>query len=196
MFRHGRKMLIALVLGIGLLVGGGAILSVDAVNKYTSATAFCTSCHSMATLANDPHFQRAPHIANAAGVNPSCGDCHIPSNNFFIETYTHVTKGVKDLIAERSYSSDDAAAWEARRVALADSVRFQMRSQDSVTCRSCHNAADITPQTTAGKAAHALLQSQQVTCIDCHMNLVHAPVPPSLEFLRSSGLGETRNGSD
>ena len=26
-----------------------------------------------------------------------------------------------------------------------------------------------------------------MTCIDCHFNLVHAPVPPTIDFIRGSG---------
>jgi hypothetical protein len=31
-----------------------------------------------------------------------------------------------------------------------------------------------------------------MTCIDCHFNLIHAPVPPSMSFIRGSGIGEPK----
>jgi nitrate/TMAO reductase-like tetraheme cytochrome c subunit len=122
-------------------------------------------------------------------VRPSCGDCHIPKTNWFVETYAHVAGGVKDTIAEYSNDFSNRAAWEKRRVELAHYVRGEMRRQDSVTCRSCHDAGAVKPASERGRAAHALLQERKLTCIDCHFNLVHAPVPPSIEFLRGSNIG-------
>jgi len=179
---------------LGLLVGGGAlgcaaIIASVGINRYTATDAFCTSCHTMATLAADPRFQHSGHRANAAGVMPSCGQCHIPMTNWFVETYSHVTEGIKDIVAEHTNNFSDAAVWEARRIELAGQVREQMRRQDSVTCRGCHDASVINPASERGRAAHALLHDARMTCIDCHFNLVHAPVPPSAEFLRGSNIG-------
>jgi cytochrome c-type protein NapC len=180
------------LLAVGGILGAAAILASVQANEWTSTDSFCTSCHTMASLAADPHFQQSAHLANAAGVRPSCGDCHIPAPNWFVETYTHAVKGVKDVIAERTHDFSDPAVWEARRVELARFVRDEMRGQDSATCRSCHAAAAIHPASERGRAAHALLQQRRVTCIDCHFNLVHAPVPPSASFIRGSGLGVER----
>src|SRR5215831_1360141 len=58
----------------------------------------------------------AVNFANSRGVRPSCGDCHIPKTNWFIETYTHVASGTRDLIAELTNNFDDPKIWEARRV--------------------------------------------------------------------------------
>jgi cytochrome c-type protein NapC len=53
-----------------------------------------------------------------------------------------------------------------------------MRAQDSVTCRSCHEAGAIAPKSEAGRAAHARVGKGGATCVDCHRNLVHAPASP------------------
>lgn len=189
---RGRHWLFACVLVLaGLVVGAGAIIASVAVNRYTSTDAFCTSCHTMATLADDPHFVQSPHRANAEGVRPSCGDCHIPATNWFVETYAHASSGIRDVFAEFTHDyASNPAAWEARRVVLAAEVREEMRREDSVTCRHCHDALAIQPASEQGRAAHALLREGRLTCIDCHFNLVHAPVPPSMSFIRGSGLGE------
>jgi nitrate/TMAO reductase-like tetraheme cytochrome c subunit len=177
-----------LVFVIGGLAGAGALIASLEVNRATSTDAFCSSCHSMTFVASDPVFLHSAHRTNGAGVHPSCGDCHIPRTNWFVETWAHVSSGVRDVIAERSHDFGDPTVWEARRVALAHEVRETMRAQDSGTCRSCHDAATIAPKSERGKAAHALMREGRMTCIDCHFNLVHAPVPPTVEFIRGSGI--------
>ena len=190
---RGRRWLTGLsVLVVGAVVGAGAILVSLKVNDATSTDAFCTSCHSMKFVAADPFFQHSAHQTAASGVRPSCGDCHIPKTNWFVETYNHVTSGVRDSYAEFTHDFSDPKTWEARRVALAHEVRNTMRAQDSVTCRSCHDAAAITPKSERGRAAHALLREGRMTCIDCHFNLAHAPVPPTIEFIRGSGIGQAK----
>jgi nitrate/TMAO reductase-like tetraheme cytochrome c subunit len=180
------------LLVIGAIAGAGALIASVEVNRHTSTDAFCTSCHSMAQIAADPHFQQSRHRSNADGVRPSCGDCHIPKTNWFVETYAHLAGGIKDTIAEYTNDFDNAAKWEARRRQLAHYVRDEMRRQDSATCRSCHDAGAIEPASERGRAAHALLRERKLTCIDCHFNLAHAPVPPSMDFLRGSNIGNAK----
>ena len=108
---------------ISAVVGAGAVIVSISFNHYTSTTAFCTSCHSMAFISADPHFQKSTHWAGSKGVRPSCGDCHIPTTNWFIETYTHVSSGIRDVIAELTHNYSDPKVWElslkcARRIVL------------------------------------------------------------------------------
>jgi len=186
---NGRWPVVLGLLAAGAVIGAaGIIVSVEG-NRLTSTDAFCRSCHSMQFVANDPRFLASAHHTNAVGVRPSCGDCHIPKTNWFVETWTHVSSGTRDVIADWTHNYSDRKTWDERRIALAHEVRDMMRAQDSVTCRSCHNAAAIRPTSERGRAAHALLHQGRMTCIDCHFNIVHAPVPPTLEFIRGSGLG-------
>src|ERR1700693_3933576 len=95
----------------GCIAGGGvagaaAIIASTEINRRTSTDALCTSCHSMAILAADPHFQQSGHEANAAGIRVGCSDCHIPSGNWFVETYAHVASGLKDVVAEYTHNFD------------------------------------------------------------------------------------------
>jgi nitrate/TMAO reductase-like tetraheme cytochrome c subunit len=107
-------------------------------------------------------------------VRPSCGDCHIPKTNWFVETYVHTRSGIRDVIAEMITNFDDQKAWEARRVALAKEVRDTMRAENSATCKSCHAPASITPASQAGQMIHASLPEGELACVDCHRNLVHS----------------------
>ena len=80
--------------------------------------------------------------------------------------------------AEFTHNFSDPKLWEARRIELAPEVDAEMRAQDSVTCRSCHDANAIHPTSKEGQKAHALLRQGGVTCVDCHTNIVHPPAPP------------------
>jgi nitrate/TMAO reductase-like tetraheme cytochrome c subunit len=175
--RINRWLLVA-VLVVGGVLGAGGIIGSIAFNRYTSTDAFCTSCHSMAFQADDPYFQRSAHRSNKEGVRPSCGDCHIPRNNWFVETYTHVSSGMRDALAESTHNFSDPKLWQARRIELAQEVHAEMHAQDSVTCRSCHDANAIQPVSDEGKKAHALLRQGGATCVDCHSNIVHPPATP------------------
>jgi nitrate/TMAO reductase-like tetraheme cytochrome c subunit len=155
-------------------VGAAATVAAVEINVHTSTDAFCTSCHSMAPKVTDPHYLQSKHISNPQGVRPSCGDCHIPKSNWFLETYTHVSKGIHDIIAESTTNFNDQKAWEARRVALAKGVHDDMRAWDNAPCKSCHVPASIKPTSPAGQAVHAALP-KGVACVDCHQKLVHTP---------------------
>jgi nitrate/TMAO reductase-like tetraheme cytochrome c subunit len=182
--RTNRWLIVALLV-IGAVFGAGAIIGSTVVNRYTSTENFCTSCHTMVFQAEDPYFQHSAHRSNNEGVRPSCGDCHIPKNNWFVETYTHVTSGAYDAFAEFTHNFSDPKLWEARRIELAKDVHAKMRAQDSITCRSCHDANAIQPTSDDGRKAHALLRQGGVTCVDCHTNLVHpaaaSVAPPPTE---------------
>lgn len=143
----------------------------------------------MKFVANDPHLMASAHRSNSEGAIATCADCHIPKTNWFVETYTHAKSGIRDVVAEYTHNYSDPSIWATRRIELAHEVRDVMRSQDSVTCRSCHDAKVISPKSPRGQAAHTMLRDSRMTCIDCHFNLVHAPVPPSIEFIRGSALG-------
>src|SRR5262249_37311926 len=101
----------------------------------------------------------------------------IPQNNWFVETYTHVRKGLHDAIAEMTTDFSDQKAWDARRVVLAKRVHDDMRAQDNATCKHCHVVASIKPSSAAGQAVHASPPAG-VAGLDCHQSLAHPPPPP------------------
>ncbi len=173
-------LLVALLVA-AVVVGAGGIVGSVAFNRHTSTDAFCTSCHAMALQADDPYYQHSAHFANAEGVRASCADCHIPTTNWFVETYTHVSSGTRDVFANFTHNFNDPKVWAAHRTEMAKQVRAQMHAQDSITCRDCHEADAIHPTSDAGRAAHAMLHQGKVTCVDCHSNLVHPEAEPTAE---------------
>ena len=161
-----------------MILGAIGIIGSIEANRLTSGDEFCTSCHTMADVAADSRFRQSSHQHNSVGILASCSDCHIPRTNWFVETYTHLKKGFRDVIAERTGNFSNPVVWNARRVELADYARDEMRQNDSVTCRSCHQVRAIRPASKSGQAVHAALGQGTTTCIDCHANLVHAPPTP------------------
>jgi nitrate/TMAO reductase-like tetraheme cytochrome c subunit len=164
--------LVAVVVVCGLVGAIGTIVAVE-FNKHTATDAFCTGCHSMSSMTADPHYQRSAHVANSAGVRPSCGSCHIPTNNFFLETWVHVSSGIRDVISEMTTNFDDKPAWEAKRRAMATGVHDHMRAWGNTTCTGCHKPDSIKPASQTGQVIHASLPAG-MACASCHRNLVHS----------------------
>jgi nitrate/TMAO reductase-like tetraheme cytochrome c subunit len=177
----------AILMAGGLLGAGAAIVTTEA-NRLTSSDTVCTSCHTMAIVAADLHFKDSAHENNSAGFRASCADCHVPPGNWFEETYSHLSQGLRDVVAEYTHDFSDPAVWQKRRAELAPKVSDDFRRNDGVNCRKCHDAAAIRPTTEAGRSAHAQLQKGSATCIDCHTNLVHAPTASSARRFDRSGL--------
>jgi len=176
MMPSNRWLLLCALFVAGGVLGAGAIIASTEINRFTSTDSLCTSCHTMSVLVEDPRFQQSGHEANAAGIRVGCSDCHIQSGNWFVETYGHVASGLRDVVAENTHNYKDPALWNKRRVELAAEVRDEMHRNNSATCRNCHDAVAIRPASEAGRTSHAMLQQGQTTCIDCHTNIVHAPV--------------------
>ncbi|MGC2201833.1 MAG: NapC/NirT family cytochrome c [Stellaceae bacterium] len=102
--------------------GVGGIIARVAIDRYTSTDTFCASCHTMAFQADDSFFKYSAHRSNHEGVQASCGDCHIPRNNWFIEIYTHVTSGAKDVFAELTNDFSDIEL--RKRTGMTSSGKF------------------------------------------------------------------------
>ena len=92
----------------------------------------------MVFQSSNDYFKRSKHRSNSKGVIASCADCHIPTTNWFIETYTHASSGMRDVFMELTHNFKDQKNWEAHRAKLTPEVQAKLRRQDSVTCRSCH----------------------------------------------------------
>lgn len=154
---------LALVLVV-VAIGGEAALSTNA---------FCTSCHAMSYPAEE---LRESYHYGPLGMDPGCKDCHIPQGleNLHRAWYAHVVDGARDLYAQLTTDYSDAEAFDERRLALAHRARMQMKADDSGNCRRCHR--NTRPPGRSARTAHARMESEGATCIDCHQNLVHAEV--------------------
>ena len=176
-----------IAVAVGFVVGVVAVLAAEQMDHYTNTDAFCTSCHLTGEyIAKSEAYLTSSHRTRASGVEPGCADCHIPKG-LVLATWTHVIKGIQDLYGEVAYDYEDPAVWKERRPELAYAVRDWMRANDSATCRSCHDEAEIMPTRKRGQRQHAEAREMGMTCIDCHYNLVHEEVEPRDSFLDSAG---------
>ena len=165
----------------GLVIGGLLAVPVaDGVDRYFSSNAFCANaCHVMtATVAEE--VKESVHWTTPTGVRPGCRDCHV-SESLTAAMWDHVV-GTGELIAFVFEGVRTVEAFETRRAAAADRVRFAMLADDSKHCRSCHVMEAIQPQRKRGRVQHQEAQEKGITCIVCHYNLVHKDVAPSKAF--------------
>ncbi|NIW85383.1 MAG: hypothetical protein GWN09_02065 [Gammaproteobacteria bacterium] len=191
---------VALALVAGLAVGAVALIGAQQAYHYSSSDEFCsTSCHSMdAYVANETHYVQSSHRTPSTGVQAGCSDCHMPPT-FPDNIIYKITSGTRDIYREFTSDFSDPRSWEQRREVLAHRVRDWFIETDSASCRSCHTAEVLKPTRERGQRQHELAQRARVTCIGCHYDLVHAPVPRTLEFERYAHVeadmtrGERRN---
>ncbi len=174
-----------LLLALGCLVGLIVALGAEKFDHYTSTDEFCTSCHAMgAYIAQSKVYQNSPHRSHPQGLQPGCADCHIPKG-LLISSYTHVVDGAGDLLGQLLHDYSEPDVWQKQKARLAYAVRDAMRANDSITCRGCHDESLIKPSRKRGQRQHQLAQESNMTCIDCHYNLVHDEVEPRESFLQS-----------
>lgn len=178
-----RHVLIALVMGG--LAGVGFMVFLMEFDHYTSTEEFCTTCHSM-TLAADP-YRQSVHFLPTSGVRASCGDCHV-SPGIFAATWDHFIGG-KDVIRQVFGADYDDPVINALHLPeAAFSAREWFRANDSATCKRCHVQDAIIGKRADTQAIHQE-DAAGKTCVDCHINIVHQPVPEEATFKRAAWNG-------
>lgn len=175
-----RHVLFALVAGgLGGILFMAFLIEFD---HFTSSNEFCTTCHSM-TYA-DEVYKASSHYDSASGVRASCGDCHV-SEGVFAATWDHAVGG-KDLIKQLfGPDYDDPVINSLHLPEAAFAARDWFRERDSATCKRCHTLEAIQGKR-AGTAAIHQEETEGKSCIDCHYNLVHRPVPDEQTFKREA----------
>lgn len=170
---------------IGLIifmVGGISYASLTSFFNYTNRTEFCTSCHTMQQ--NYKEYQETVHYKNAAGVQATCADCHVPKQ-FFPALYSKIA-AAKDVYHELMGTVDTLEKFEAQRWGMANLVWDRMRANDSRECRTCHDYKnmDMDAQDKQARKKHSRGPLQGKTCIDCHSGIAHEePVEPVNEHI-------------
>lgn len=174
---------------IASIVGAAFVLIVLAGNHYTSTESFCgTSCHAMKSyIADSPKYQNSSHRKNSAGIQASCKDCHLP-RELVAETIAHIKSGTKDIYSSMVNDFSDPAVWKSKRSHLAEHVRNEMMDNDSKNCRYCHSTSEMRSDRERINRRHELAETNGISCIGCHYNLVHDPIPPTEAFLRANTL--------
>ncbi len=157
--------LVALI--VGILITGGSVAAL----KYTETTAFCTSCHEMATPLNE--YTHSIHYSNEIGIRAGCGNCHVPPT-LFAGLWRHV-KASQEVWGHLTGELNTPAKYEAHRLELAQKIWTEFRANDSAECRSCHtqSAMALAKQPASAASSHAGMPKSGMTCIDCHQGVAH-----------------------
>ncbi|NOQ13814.1 MAG: Denitrification system component NirT [Methyloprofundus sp.] len=158
-----------------LLAGAGLVTGFNVVLEKTNTLEFCISCHSMASTVY-PEYKQSSHYLNRTGVRAECADCHVPQP--FIPKIIAKLKASKDVYHEMLGSVDTQAAFEAKRLQMAQRVWQTMKETDSRECRSCHteSAMQLSLQKRRAQVQHRDAEKNNETCIDCHKGIAHKPV--------------------
>ena len=166
---------VVLVFIAGLVFAGLFNVGVSATNEM----AFCTSCHSMQVPYQE--YQESVHFKNAAGVQATCSDCHVPKP--FGPKMVAKVMAYKDVLHEVLGTIDTPEKYEEHRWAMANRVWDKMKASDSRECRSCHEfgTMDLSEQDRMARKRHSKAMDEGKTCIDCHKGVAHEePDDPSI----------------
>jgi nitrate/TMAO reductase-like tetraheme cytochrome c subunit len=171
------RRIVASLLVAGLF-GMIFMLTLIEFDRVTSTEAFCTTCHSMELVAAP--YRQSVHYNPPSGVRSSCGDCHV-SEGLISATLDHAI-GVKDLFKQLFGPDYDHPVVNALHLPeAAFAARRWFKARDSATCRVCHLQEIISGRRADTLGIHREGASGK-TCVDCHINLVHRPVPGETVF--------------
>jgi cytochrome c-type protein NapC len=166
--RRTPLLILALIFAAG--IGFAALFSGGLA--YSNRMELCVSCHSLQVPYAE--YQESTHYKNGSGVQASCADCHVPEA--FVPKLAAKILAAKDVYHEIIGTIDTPEKFEAQRWTMANRVWDRMKADDSATCRSCHDFAnmDLSAQSRSARSRHGAAQDRGQTCIDCHKGIVHA----------------------
>ena len=152
----------------GMVFWGGFNWSLE----LTNTEPFCISCHAMRDYVYQ-EYKTTGHYTNRTGVRASCPDCHVPRE--WVHKVVRKVRATNELYHWLRGSIDAPEDFKAKRLELAGHVWASMKATDSRECRNCHGiesmSADV--QTPIAREMHALADSWDMTCIDCHKGVAH-----------------------
>ncbi|MBS03543.1 MAG: butanol dehydrogenase [Gammaproteobacteria bacterium] len=171
---------------VGTAVFAGGVVFAGAGSEFmhqTNTNEFCVSCHSMSTV--NEEYMASIHFRNAAGVQATCADCHVPEPLGPLLAAKVIAS--KDVYHEIAGTIDTREKFEARRWKLANVVWDKMEATNSRECRTCHGFEHMDHKAQGRKVArrHTRAVESGKTCINCHKGVAHVePLPPEDVALR------------
>ncbi len=152
----------------GVVLWGGFNWTLEATNTEE----FCISCHEMKDNVF-AEYKETIHYSNRTGIRASCSDCHVPKE--FIHKIIRKIHATNELYHKLLGTIDTTEKYEAKRHQLAQHVWQGMKATNSRECRNCHDFSQMNAdkQKPAAAKQHALAQTQDKTCIDCHKGIAH-----------------------
>ena len=153
---------------LGILFWGGFNWSLE----LTNTEEFCISCHEMRDNVY-MEYRKTIHFSNRTGVRATCPDCHVPHE--WIYKVARKIRASNELFHHFLGTIDSREKFVAKRLELAEHVWKTMKQTHSRECRNCHSesAMAVDGQRDVAAEQHALAQSQNKTCIDCHKGIAH-----------------------
>jgi len=173
------KIIFATIIGLGLIVLVGSA-SIAGFISHTSTIDFCISCHEMETTVYQ-EYKKTVHFKNESGVRATCSDCHVPHD--WGSTLIRKVAAVKDVYHHLLGTVDTIEKFDAKRLAMAETVWASMKASNSRECRNCHSfdAMVFEKQRQRAKKQHQNALEDGSTCIDCHKGIAHKPVHEQAE---------------
>ena len=168
------RLPLALLVGVGIVLGAVAIIGTQVMVHVTGTDKFCgTACHSMQWVATE--HKQSIHGATRTGMGATCHDCHIPRDYPELLWYK-AAAGTKDVIGEIRGIISTEEKFEQQRRRMAQEVWTEYRANDSRACRGCHQfTADVlAKQREMVRPIHTPVLDGRATCIDCHKGVAHA----------------------
>jgi nitrate/TMAO reductase-like tetraheme cytochrome c subunit len=166
------------LVAIGIVVGGVAMIGFDRTLHYTSTNEFCMYCHADNA---GKEWKQSIHHQNRQGVVVDCSHCHIPQE--FIPKMTIKILAVADVWGHIQGRIDTPEKYEALRLEMAETVWARMKANDSSECRTCHQPEAMTnPDKPLMRPLHVNAQKDGKICTECHDGVAHkAPEMPEDE---------------
>jgi len=152
----------------GVFVGVILILSGGKVLRTTSTNEYCISCHIHPSA--DASWKKSVHYQTKSGIRTACVDCHLPPKGDGY-LWAKGTTGLRDLWSK--WTKDSASFnWEDK--GRLENARHHVYQSG---CIKCHENLFPPKLTKAGEDAHLYYQqtkqSDDLHCINCHLNAGH-----------------------
>lgn len=155
----------------GIIFWGGFNTAMEATNELE----FCISCHEMRDNVYQ-EYRPTIHHSNRTGVRATCSDCHVPKT--WIHKVVRKVKASKEVYFWLLGKIDTPEKFDEHRLTLAKNVWKEMKANDSLECRNCHNLESMNPKFQRPRARQQHLNAFESgqTCIDCHKGIAHKSV--------------------
>lgn len=172
--RPSQKWLLGIPLGalVAFVLGAAALGTFNWVLHQTGTNEFCYVCHSH-ELFIKPEYEASTHFSNAAGVEASCSDCHVPHG--WWGTVWLKTRATLDILPELTGKIGTVEKYEAHRREMAMAVWKDYLNRDSDYCATCHSLERMVLENQDRRAQrkHASAVESGESCIECHQGIVH-----------------------
>ncbi len=164
---------LAVLVGVGLVVGIAGTGAVGGAMYFTSTNAFCISCH---TNNAAMEWQHSAHYRNSVGFVAGCADCHEPHDP--VGMVERKIAATNELWNQLLGTINTPAKYEAHRLMMAQKEWARMRGNNSAECQTCHQPALMNdPDKPFLRDMHRTAIANGQNCVDCHKGVAHtAPV--------------------